>query len=173
MAKLRSGRCYRTVKRPFTRKSKKQSKSYARGVPGLRIAKFEVGDTKGTFTHSVHMVSKDHIQLRHNSLEAARLAINRYVSKNVGKDAFHLIVRSYPHHILREHKIMSGAGADRLSSGMQKAYGKPAGTAAQVRPGQEIMTIKVNEAGVAKAKEAIKVAGKKLTARTGYKVVKN
>src|SRR3990172_8991670 len=112
MVKLRGGKCYRHIKRPFTRKSRKQEKSFVRGVPGLKIAKFEVGSTKHHFTHSVHLITKNRLQLRHNALESARVAINRYVSKSVGAEAFHLIVRVYPHHVLREHKIMSGAGPD-------------------------------------------------------------
>jgi large subunit ribosomal protein L10e len=173
MAKLRSGKCYTHVKRPFTRKSRRHEQSYVRGIPGIRIAKFEVGATNKKFSHSVHMTSKDRMQLRHNALESARLAVNRYVTKAVGKENFHLIIRVYPHHVLRENKIMSGAGADRLASGMQKAYGKPIGTAAQVKPGQEIITVRINEQGIEKVKEAYKIAGKKLPCRTGYKIVAN
>jgi large subunit ribosomal protein L10e len=171
MAKLRSGRCYTTVKRAFTRKSRKHELSYVRGVPGTRIAKFEVGATKKEFTHSVHMISKQNMQLRHNALESARLAVNRFVSKAVGKENFHLIIRVYPHHVLRMRKIMSGAGADRLSSGMAHSYGKPVGTAAQVKEGQEIITVRINEAGVQKVKESFKIAGKKLPCKTGYKII--
>ncbi len=172
MAKLRSGKCYREVKRPFTRKSRKQGKSYVRGVPGLRIAKFELGATNQEFPYSVHMICKNHIQLRHNALEAARVSVNRYMNKNLGNN-YHLIIRVYPHHVLREHKIMSGAGADRLSSGMQKPYGKPTGTAAQVRPGQEIITVRVDKAGIEKVKEAFRIANKKLPCKTTYSVVQN
>ena len=51
------------------------------------------------------------------ALEAARIAANKYMVKNAGKDAFHLRVRVHPFHVLRINKMLSCAGADRLQTG--------------------------------------------------------
>ncbi len=40
--------------------------------------------------------------------------------KWVGKDAFHLRVRTHPWHTLRINKMLSCAGADRLGQGNKK-----------------------------------------------------
>jgi len=45
---LRKGSAYsKRYARPYTRKSKKRSKSYIKTVPNSRIVKFQMGDTKG------------------------------------------------------------------------------------------------------------------------------
>ena len=51
------------------------------------------------------------------ALEAARIAANKYMTKNAGKDTFHLRVRIHPFHVLRINKMLSCAGADRLQTG--------------------------------------------------------
>jgi ribosomal protein L16/L10AE len=47
------------------------------------------------------------------------------MTKNAGKDTFHLRVRVHPFHVLRINKMLSCAGADRLQTGMRGAFGKP------------------------------------------------
>ncbi|PIN99664.1 50S ribosomal protein L16 [archaeon CG10_big_fil_rev_8_21_14_0_10_43_11] len=173
MARLRSGSCYRTIKRPFTRKSKYRAKSFVRGVPNSKIVKFELGNTKAKFSHSVHLVSNDSMQVRHNALESARLAVNRYLTKYVGKDNYHLIIRVFPHHVLRENKLLAGAGADRFQSGMKNPYGKPTGIAAQVRKGQEVITVRLNEQHVQKAREGLIRASKKMPITARCSVAQN
>ena len=42
-------------------------------------------------------------------------------------------LRIYPHHILRENPLAAGAGADRMSTGMKCAFGKPISVAARVK----------------------------------------
>src|SRR3972149_10068551 len=105
-------------------------KEYMGGVPGLRIAQFDIGDLKTDFPVQVHLVAKEQCQIRHTALEAARINANRYLQAKVG-NAYHLKLRLYPHNILRENKIATGAGADRISQGMRAAFGRPAGTAAR------------------------------------------
>ena len=53
-------------------------------------------------------------QITSEALEAARIAANKYMVKNAGKDTFHLRVRVHPFHVLRINKMLSCAGADRL-----------------------------------------------------------
>jgi large subunit ribosomal protein L10e len=84
------------------------------------------------------------------------------LEKTLGKNGFRLQVRPYPHHILREHALAAGAGADRFSSGMAHSFGKPAGNAVRLKAGQIIISIYVNEANVALAREAIDKANYKL-----------
>ncbi|MFW6231006.1 MAG: 50S ribosomal protein L16, partial [Nanoarchaeota archaeon] len=83
---------------------------------------------------------------------------------------FHLKVRAYPHHFLRENPLASGAGADRMSTGMKKAFGKIVGMAAQLDKGQIIFTAYVNEPQLKRAKEALLKAAKKLPCSCGLKV---
>ncbi len=56
----------------------------------------------------------------------------------------------------------TGAGADRISSGMRHAYGKNVGLAARVNPGQKVMSVYTNKANALKAKEALRKASMKL-----------
>ena len=57
--------------------------------------------------------------------------------------------------------MASGAGADRMSKGMQLAYGKPIGCAARVREGQILFELKVNKEHLNIAREALIKASKK------------
>ena len=64
-------------------------------------------------------------------------------------------IRIYPFQVLRENKQAQGAHADRIQTGMSKAYGKPIGRAARVRPGQIIISVLVDEPGIKAAKAAL------------------
>ncbi|MCW3135095.1 MAG: 50S ribosomal protein L16 [Methanophagales archaeon] len=137
-------------------------RSYMGGVPGSKIALFDMGNLSKDFPVSLSLVAKEACQIRHNALEAARIFANRYLVKEVGRKNFHLKIRLYPHHVLRENKIASGAGADRVSSGMRHAFGKAVGTAARVKPGQRILSVGVEEQNFDDAKEALRRASYKL-----------
>lgn len=62
-------------------------------------------------------VSDEKEQISSEALEAARVACNKYLLKNAGKEAYHIRVRVHPFHVLRMSKMLSCAGADRLSQG--------------------------------------------------------
>merc|ERR1712060_997321 len=94
-------------------------------------------------------------QLTSESLEAARIATNKYMATNAGKDFFHIKIRPHPFHVLRINKTLSCAGADRLSTGMRGAFGKPYGTAARVRIGQVLLSIRTKDEKVQIAAEAL------------------
>lgn len=87
------------------------------------------------------------------ALEAARIAANKYMTKNAGKETFHLRVRVHPYHVLRINKMLSCAGADRLQQGMRGAFGKPNGTCARVAIGQILMSIRCKEQNVVKVRD--------------------
>lgn len=153
---LRPGRCYRHFSGPpYTRKE------YVQGIPPPKISVFEMGDKKGIFNIVLKLIAKEKGQIRHNALEAARVASNKIMEENAGKN-YYLKVAVYPHHILRENRMMAFAGADRLQDGMRLSFGKPIGTAARVKEGQEIIIIKVNEENLNYAKKALKVAASKI-----------
>lgn len=86
------------------------------------------------------------------ALEAARIAANKYMVKNAGKESFHMRVRVHPYHVLRINKMLSCAGADRLQQGMRGAFGKPLGTCARVAIGQILMSIRCKEMNAVKAR---------------------
>lgn len=147
---------YREVKgAPYTRKE------YIRSSPPSKITKFTMGDTKTSFPIQACLVANEEAQIRHNALEAARVASNRVLMSKLG-NAYIMRIVPYPHTILRENKMIFGAHADRLQDGMRKAFGKPIGIAARVRIGQPIIEVGVNENGVEVAKEALKRGQDKL-----------
>jgi len=147
---------YRAVKgAPYTRKE------YVRGSPSPKITKFTMGDTKSKFSYQALLLAQEEAQIRHNALEAARVASNRVLMTKLGNN-YLLRVVPYPHTILRENKMIFGAHADRLQDGMRKAFGKPIGTAARVKPDQTIIEVGVNEDGIEVAKEALERGQDKL-----------
>ncbi len=162
MARLRKFAAYRSIERPYTRRSKYRNKSFIKANPSSKIVRFDGGNLKRDFDYEIDLVSKSTLQIRHNAIESARLTSMRTLEKSIGKAAFHLKIRVYPHHILRENPLASGAGADRMSTGMKMSFGKPIGSAAQIKSGQEIFTAFVDKQNIEIAKKAIKKASYKL-----------
>lgn len=155
MAKLRKGVSYRFLERPYTRKSKYRKLNYVRASPTSKIVRYDMGNLSKQFPFQLDVLAMDSLQLRHNALESARLTCNRSLEKNLGKFGFYLKLRVYPHHILRENPLATGAGADRLSTGMARAFGKPVGIAARVKKGQTIFTVRVEKQHADTAKKAL------------------
>ena len=162
MARLRKFVAYRRLERPYTRTSKFKAKSYIRMTPMVKVVRFETGDTKKSFPHSLKLISKSSLQIRDNALESARQTSNKLLETRLGISGFHLRVAVYPFHVLREHALASGAGADRFSSGMARSFGKPIGVAARVKKGQTIFQVSVDKQNLGIAKQALERASKKL-----------
>ena len=160
---LRPGRCYRRLQRPYTRVATHvPRKGYVKGVPKSKIAEYEQG-TKGEYSNAVFLVAKRSVQIRHNALEAARIAAIQLLEKNIGKGGTYFFkIRIYPHQVLRENALATGAGADRFQQGMRQSFGKPIGTAARVMENQKIIEVRINKEGVDVAKNALKHARFKL-----------
>merc|ERR1712137_1496527 len=97
--------------------------------------------------------------------EAARIATNKYMITEAGRDFYHIKVRPHPFHVLRINKTLSCAGADRLSTGMRGAFGKAYGTAARVRIGQVLLSVRTKEEKVEIAAEALRRAKFKFAGR--------
>ncbi len=167
---LRPGRCYNKItKRPWTRVSKrKPRRSYVKGVPASKIHHYETGDRRAKFDIKRQLVSNGDVQIRSNSLESCRVTATKHLSKKLGDKGFFFKVHVFPHHILRENAMATGAGADRFSQGMRKSFGKPKGQAARVKEGQVVLTARGNIGSEKALKEALKRASAKLTGK--YKI---
>ena len=86
-------------------------REYIKGKPQIKIARFASGQAKGNYDYLVELTVTERIQIRHNSLEAARLAGNKTMAQ-AGDMSFFSRLRVYPHVILRENKMIATAGAD-------------------------------------------------------------
>jgi large subunit ribosomal protein L10e len=147
---------YRPVKgQAYTRKE------YLKGFPQPKITKFTMGDTKAKFEYEARLISLESAQIRHNALEAARVAANRPLMDKLVNN-YQLQINTFPHAILRENKMIFGAHADRLQQGMRRSFGKAIGTAARVRPNQTIITVHVNADALNLAKESLRLGSTKL-----------
>ena len=160
---LRPGRCYSTTKdRPYTRFAEKvQHRNYIGAVPGIKTRQFNMGNGLAEFNRILDLKVKCGplgVQVRDNALESARLAINRALMTEVGKDEFFLKVRVFPHQILRENKQAQGAHADRIQKGMSHAFGKPIGRAVRMRDGQKIFSVLVMAENAENAKASLLAA---------------
>ena len=131
-------------------------REYMGGVPAVRISQFEMGNVRkeAEFPVVFTLKVKNRVQVRHTAIEAGRIAANRVLSK-LSNETYHFKVRAYPHIVLRENKLATGAGADRVSSGMRRAFGKTVGTAARLECNQIILTVSCTPAVAKTAKLAL------------------
>ncbi len=129
---------------PYTRISRKKGKAFVKVVPPQKIVKFTMGSEQaydmGKLPYQLRVLAEEKCQIRHNALEACRQFVNRNLeTKYIGQYFFRVI--PFPHHIQRENKMLTGAGADRMSTGMQLSFGKSSGKAAIVKKGSGIFFI--------------------------------
>jgi len=163
---------------PYTRVSKKKGKSYIKSSPQQKIVKFTMGSEKlyreGKLPHVLTMIADESAQIRNNAFEACRQYINKKLETEFpGQYLFRVI--PFPHHIQRENKMLTGAGADRMQSGMQLSFGKPAGKAAIVKKGSKIFLVAaLNEKNTIFARSVLKKIKSKLPCKTkiSYEVMK-
>ena len=167
----RPARCYRYYSgKPYIKSR------YCRGVPDAKLRIYDLGKKKAhvdEFPACVHLISLEREQLSSESLEAARICANKYITKTAGKDGFHMRMRVHPWHVIRINKMLSCAGADRLQTGMRGAYGKPTGTVARVDIDQILISIRCKEANVANAVEALSRSRYKFSGRQKVIVSQN
>ena len=168
---------YRRLKGPaFTRRK------YIGGVPNNRILSYYSGNRRaaetGEFKTEMSLFADESCQIRHTALEAARVISNSTIRKAAGAQGYALRIHTYPHHVLRENKQATGAGADRVSQGMRCAFGKNVGTAARVKRGQRVISLSFSPEHYLVAKDALRKASMKFptpcTSRliTGHEHVK-
>ncbi len=170
MAGLRKGHCYTTVKRAYTRHSKVRNKAFIKTVPQNKIVRYDMGDPAKEYQYRLDLISKQPIQIRHNALESTRMLINRHLNKDFGLNYF-LKLRHYPHHILRENKMITGAGADRMQTGMQLSFGRAIGISAQLKRNQPLFSVFVNKENIEKARIALQRAPARLPGNYAIELV--
>ena len=159
----RPARCYRCCRGKPYPKSR-----YNRGVPDPKIRIYDIGKKKGNvdmFPFVVHIVSDEVEQISSEALEASRISANKYLTKNIGKEFFHMRCRIHPWHVLRINKMLSCAGADRLQTGMRGAFGKSYGKVARVKIGTILYSVRIREQDIKKALEAFRRAKNKFPGR--------
>jgi len=135
--------------RPFTRKSKKRSKSYVKTIPHNKIVKYEMGNKKafesGKFNFVFRIVSKESAQIRDNAFEACRQVILKDIEKQM-PGSYYFWIKKFPHHILRENRMYSGGSkGERVNTGMQQSYGSVIGRAAFIKEGDTIFLVAFEE----------------------------
>ena len=159
----RPARCSRYQKnKPYIRSR------FCRGVPDPKIRIYDCGFKKASvdmFPFAVHLVSDEKEQVSSEALEAARVACNKFMIKSCGKEGFHIRTRCHPHHVIRQNKMLSCAGADRLSTGMRHSYGKPMGRAARVNIGDPIISVRCKDSNATNAETALRRAKYKFPGR--------
>lgn len=160
---LRPGRTMRDTNKPaWTRFSRsKPRKSYIKAMPHQDITQFRMGVQKPDYNTTFRLISQNDMQIRDNALESARQAVNKYLEKTMLGN-FYFVIRVFPHQVIRENKMIAGAGADRLQKGMRQSFGRPTDKAARVRKNQEIFTIRAYRDKTAAVGSAIGRALKKL-----------
>jgi large subunit ribosomal protein L10e len=125
----------------------KPRKSFIKAMPHADLHQFRMGTMKPDFDLVLSIKAEEPIILRDNAIESARQSSNKHLEKMV-PGAFYFMVRVYPHHVIRENKMIAGAGADRLQKGMRQAFGRPTDRAARLKAGTKLFTIysyKANE----------------------------
>ncbi len=161
MARLRKFSAYQNLERPYTRISKYTKQNFVRGgFPHKKIVRFNMG-TEKKYDTMIRLNAGRSMNIRQEALESARVVSNRYLEKTLGKN-FHLLLKVYPFHVLRENPLASGAGADRMSTGMKLSYGKTIGCAARLKDGQTVFELRLDKKDVKVGREALGRSATKL-----------
>lgn len=172
---LRKGRCYSKLKRPYTRKSKVRNKNYIKTTPQSKIAKFAMGNVTAflnkKYKYTLSLIALEPIQIRDNALEASRQLILRHLEKKL-KTEFYLALMAYPHNVLRENKMLTGAGADRMQTGMQLSFGKAIGVAARIHKKEKIFMAACNKESLPFVRGVMEKAKSKLPGKKAIIVEK-
>jgi len=159
---------YRDIDKPsYTRRE------YITGIPGSKIAQHQMGDKNkegDDYPVQVSLIVEEEVQLRHGSMEASRLSANRHLIKELGEGNYKMVLRKFPHQVIRENKQATGAGADRVSDGMRQAFGKIVGTAARLQKGDRLFTAYCEVDQAEEVKEAFRRAYNKITPSCRIKV---
>jgi large subunit ribosomal protein L10e len=152
---------YREIsKPPYTRRE------YISGIPGSKIAQHQMGDGERDpedYPVQISLRVEEEVQLRHDAMEASRLSANRYLIEELGENTYSMVLRKFPHHVIRENKQATGAGADRVSDGMRQAFGKVVGTAARIDANERLLTCYCDVEQAEAVKEAYRRAYNKIS----------
>ncbi|MFP3949481.1 MAG: 50S ribosomal protein L16 [Candidatus Micrarchaeia archaeon] len=166
---IRPAKCVRDGEKvAWTRHSKKKPrKSYIRTMPHKDLNQQRMGVDKDTYDAAYHLVCQnDKLIIRDNAMEAARQSTNKVLEGAMPANYFFL-VRVYPHHVIRENKMVAGAGADRIQKGMRRSFGKPTDRAARLKKNQKLFSVYVKKSEISEnaVKEAFRRAKMKLSGK--------
>ncbi|MFH0713076.1 MAG: 50S ribosomal protein L16 [Candidatus Micrarchaeota archaeon] len=142
--------------------SKRPRKCFVKGAPRPKVRQYEMGSDK-YYECKVELSCRSPIHVRDNALEAARQAANKYLEKTLMIENYFFRVNKYPHLVIREHSALGVAGADRISKGMKRAFGRPKGRMCRVNKGEAVFTVFCNKNIVKDVKIALTRANLKLS----------
>ena len=162
---LRPAKCVRDMDKPaWTRYSRRRPrKSYIKAMPHLYLNQYRMGTRKEDYDTKISLVAKEDVLLRDNALESARQAVNRYLEKSIA-GSYYFVITQFPHHVIRENKMVAAAGADRIQQGMRRAFGKPTSRSARVKKGKAVFVVYTYKKNLPIVKTALSKAPKKLSA---------
>ncbi|MCS7122414.1 MAG: 50S ribosomal protein L16 [Candidatus Micrarchaeota archaeon] len=161
----------RAYKQAWTRWSRKNmSKSYVKALPHMDLRQIMNGTGKPEdYSVEYALIAQETFLHRDNAIEAARQSIVKYLEPKIpGK--FLLLVRKYPHVVIRENRMLAGAGADRIQKGMRRSFGKPVDRGATVKRNEPIFSLYLASDDPKMAHEALRKAARKLSG--SWKVVR-
>ncbi|MFA5382922.1 MAG: 50S ribosomal protein L16 [Candidatus Micrarchaeia archaeon] len=161
---LRPAKTCRDVNKPsWTRHSKRRPrKSFIKAMPHNTLLHFNMGKDKEDYEVEVRLITLGAIQIRDNALESTRMTVHKYMQKAAPED-YKFRIHVFPHQVIRENKMLTGAGADRIQGGMKAPFGKPIDRAARLRKNQTIFSIKTRKKNIKHVKAAYKRAQGKLS----------
>lgn len=161
---IRPGRSIRDPdKVAWTRFSRsKPRRSYIKAMPHKDLHQFRMGVDKKDYDLAMHLRADISVILRDNAIESARMSANK-VLEGMMPGNYYFVVRVYPHHVIRENKMIAGAGADRLQKGMRRAFGRPTDMAARVGKGKDLFSIYTYKANVQHVVTALQRAKRKVS----------
>ncbi|MHA2280462.1 MAG: 50S ribosomal protein L16 [Promethearchaeota archaeon] len=167
MANRRPWHCYsKWTRRPYQHKrSSNHRREFARGGSQSKIARFWGGnkDIEWKDWDLVVGLKVNHqIQISSNSLEAIRITINGVLQRKLGRQNFRLRIRPKPFQKIRENRMLSYAGADRMQTGMRNSFGRSMGLAARVKAGQIIADVGTSIKDLSIVRDRLRVASMKV-----------
>merc|ERR1712167_77620 len=167
-------------KRPFRCYSKIKTKPYVKSrytkkIPQNKLKFYNIGNQKLKNRHfpiRIDIINDYPINISSECLESVRVTINRYLSKKINKSNFHIRFNSHPWQILRINKMLSCAGADRIQTGMRKAFGKPYSICSRVIEKFPILSIKCLILHIKIIKKALSSAIYKINGKQFLRIAK-
>ncbi|HLC69262.1 MAG TPA: 50S ribosomal protein L16 [Candidatus Bilamarchaeaceae archaeon] len=166
MAGIRPARAIRNMKKvAWTRFSRSSPrKSFIKAMPHKDLVVFRMGQMKDDYDIVVHLEAQKDIIIRDNAIESARQSANKHLEKEI-LNAYYFVVRVFPHHVIRENKMIAGAGADRLQKGMRMSFGRPTDRAARIQRGTALFTVYTYKTHLPVIQTALERAKRKISGR--------
>ncbi len=154
----------RFQKQVWSRWSRKNmSKSYVKALPHKDLKQIHNGVGKPEdYNIRYDLIACDTYLHRDNAIEAARQVIVKNLETKIPGN-FLLLVRKYPHIVIRENRMLAGAGADRIQKGMRRSFGKPVDRGAIVKAGEAIFSIYLKSDDKALVEDVFRKAARKLS----------